>query len=361
MRRSYQYRKLERHSRKPAELLLVPMIDIFTVLVTFLLMTAVFSRTVILQLNLPASQTEFRDPPPGLVLEVMVRKDLLQVADRNTGPLATLPNNAAGYDYEGLTEYLKRVKAKFPEKTEATILLESDTPYDTLVQVMDRVRVFENGSGADPGAGGAVPGYLHRTGSRDGCRRAGVEPGPRGARQWSASMSISNRALRMAQHHVRNRADAQLNLIPLIDILSVMVAFLLVYSTEVEVIQNSKGIEIPQSIAQTAPKQSVVIMVTKSDLFVQGEFITSVADIRAAAGPQIEPLLAALKRPLLVGKEMTEKDLAQREITIMADKSIPYDVLKRVMATCTAADYGRISLAVIQKEKPVAAGVFKPG
>ena len=78
-------------------------------------------------------------------------------------------------------------------------------------------------------------------------------------------MSMSNRARRMAQHHLRNRADAQLNLIPLIDILSVMVAFLLVYSTEVEVIQNSKGIEIPQSIAQTAPKQSVVVMVTKSD------------------------------------------------------------------------------------------------
>lgn len=174
-------------------------------------------------------------------------------------------------------------------------------------------------------------------------------------------MSISNRALRMAQHHVRNRADAQLNLIPLIDILSVMVAFLLVYSTEVEVIQNSKGIEIPQSIAQTAPKQSVVIMVTKTDVFVQGEFITSLTAVRSAPGAVIEPLEAALKRPLLVGKEMTEKDLAQREITIMADKSIPYDVLKRVMATCTAADYGRISLAVIQKEKPVAAGVFKPG
>jgi biopolymer transport protein ExbD len=149
MRRSYQSRKLERHSRKPAELLLVPMIDIFTVLVTFLLMTAVFSRTVILQLNLPASQTEFREPPPGLVLEVMVRKDLLQVSDRNSGPLATMPNTASGYDYDALTEYLKRVKAKFPEKTEATILLEADTPYDTLVQVMDRVRVFETGAGAN--------------------------------------------------------------------------------------------------------------------------------------------------------------------------------------------------------------------
>jgi biopolymer transport protein ExbD len=147
MRRSYQNRKLERHSRKPAELLLVPMIDIFTVLVTFLLMTAVFSRTVILQLNLPPPNTAFREPPPGLQLEVMVRRDLLQVADRNSGPLATIPNTQAGYDYGSLTDYLKRVKAKFPEKTDATILLEPDTPYDTLVQVMDRVRVFEVNQG----------------------------------------------------------------------------------------------------------------------------------------------------------------------------------------------------------------------
>ena len=147
MRRSYQAKKLERHSRKPAELLLVPMIDIFTVLVTFLLMTAVFSRTVILQLNLPPQNTTFKDPPPGLQLEVMVRKDLLQVADRNTGPLATIPNNDKGYDYDALTEYLKRVKAKFPEKTDASVLLESDTPYDTVVQVMDRVRVFEVNQG----------------------------------------------------------------------------------------------------------------------------------------------------------------------------------------------------------------------
>jgi biopolymer transport protein ExbD len=147
MRRSYQNRKLERHARKPAELLLVPMIDIFTVLVTFLLMTAVFSRTVILQLNLPPPNTAWKEPPPGLQLEVMVRKDLLQVADRNTGPLATFPNTASGYDFDNLTEYLKRVKAKFPDKTDASILLESDTPYDTLVQVMDRVRVFETGQG----------------------------------------------------------------------------------------------------------------------------------------------------------------------------------------------------------------------
>jgi len=149
MRRSYQSRKMERHARKPAELLLVPMIDIFTVLVTFLLMTAVFSRTVILQLNLPAAQAEFKEPPPGLVLEIMVRKDLLDVSDRNSGSLAKIPDTAKGHDYDALTEYLKRVKAKFPEKTEATILLEPDTPYDQVVQVMDHVRVFEQGEGAN--------------------------------------------------------------------------------------------------------------------------------------------------------------------------------------------------------------------
>lgn len=144
MRRSYQSRKLARHMRKPTELLLVPMIDIFTVLVTFLLMTAVFSRTVILQLDLPPSQTAVKDPPPGLQLEVMVRKNLLEVADRNSGPLATFANKPGGdYDYDALTKYLKRVKAKFPDKMDATILLEPDTPYDILVQVMDRVRLFQ--------------------------------------------------------------------------------------------------------------------------------------------------------------------------------------------------------------------------
>ncbi len=173
-------------------------------------------------------------------------------------------------------------------------------------------------------------------------------------------MSMSNRARRMAKHHSRNRTDVELNLIPLIDILSTMVAFLLVYSTEVEVIQNSKGIEIPQSIAQLAPKESVVVMIAKDDLFVQGEHISSVADVKATAGSIVGPLRDALKRPLLVGKEMTERDLANREITIMADKSLPYDVLKKVMATCTDADYGRISLAVIQKEKPVVAGQLNP-
>ena len=136
-----------RHQRRPAELLLVPMIDIFTVLVTFLLMTAVFSRTVILELKLPPANAQFKPPPPGLQLEVTVRHDSLQVDDRNSGPLATFTNHNGAYDYSGLSQYLRLVKSKFPDMTAATVLLEPDTPYDTMVQVMDRVRVLQVNTG----------------------------------------------------------------------------------------------------------------------------------------------------------------------------------------------------------------------
>jgi len=166
-------------------------------------------------------------------------------------------------------------------------------------------------------------------------------------------MSLSKRARRMALHELRRGTDVELNLIPLIDIMSVMVAFLLVYSADVEVVQNSKGVQIPQSIVEEHPKQSVVVMITKDQLFVQGELVTSVDEIRAARTPLIDPLSDVLTRPML-GSEGAAADvatdLASREITVIADKSLPYDVLKRVMSTCTREGYGRISLAVLEKE-----------
>jgi biopolymer transport protein ExbD len=147
MRRSQALRKLMRRQRRPSELQLVSMIDIFTVLVTFLLMTAIFSRTVVLDLRLPSNNTTLPELPKGLNLEVIVHDDSLVIADRGSGPLHTLPNTAKGYDLDGLTEYLKFVKSRYPDKTEATILLEPQTPYDTLVQVMDRTRIVEVNAG----------------------------------------------------------------------------------------------------------------------------------------------------------------------------------------------------------------------
>jgi biopolymer transport protein ExbD len=147
MRRSQAVRKMMRRMRRPSELQLVSMIDIFTVLVTFLLMTAIFSRTVVLDLKLPSNNASFPELPKGLNLEVIVRADSLTVADRGTGPLRELPNTPRGYDLDGLTQYLKFVKSRYPDKTEASILLEPQTPYDTLVQVMDRTRIVEVNAG----------------------------------------------------------------------------------------------------------------------------------------------------------------------------------------------------------------------
>jgi biopolymer transport protein ExbD len=150
-----------------------------------------------------------------------------------------------------------------------------------------------------------------------------------------------------------HRADAELNLIPLIDVMSVLVAFLLIYSADVEVVQNTKGVEIPRSSAEVKPQQSVVVMITKDHLFLQGEPIASIAEIRASESPLIEPLQRVLSRPMIVGAAIVDPDAAVgREITVIADKSLPFEVVKKVMATCTATAYGKISLAVIEKEAP---------
>ena len=159
-----------------------------------------------------------------------------------------------------------------------------------------------------------------------------------------------------AKHSLHHGGEAELNLIPLIDILSVMVAFLLVYSTNVEIVQNAKGIAIPQSTAEVQPKQSVVVMVTKDQLFVQGELVTSVQEIRDSRESSVEALRSVLERPMLVNADKAAADawLASREITVLADKSLSYAILKKVMSTCTAAAYGKISLAVMEKELPAA-------
>jgi biopolymer transport protein ExbD len=158
----------------------------------------------------------------------------------------------------------------------------------------------------------------------------------------------------MIIHQERNRAGVALNLIPMIDILSVMVSFLLVYSTEVEVLQNTKAIEIPESVAEIKPRETVVIMVTREELLVQGEPVAKIADIARSRSTVIAPLKAALERPTVaMPRSVLERDIEARELTIMGDKVIPYVVLKKIMATCTDANFGRISLAVLQKEKTV--------
>jgi len=123
--------------------------NLMVILVPFLLITAVFSRLAILELNLPGSSTEAVEPQEQTFqLEVIVRSDKIEVGDRNQGLLGIYPNLEDGeYDYEALSGKLSELKKRYPQKTDASILLESEIEYDTLVQVMDRVRVGEEAVG----------------------------------------------------------------------------------------------------------------------------------------------------------------------------------------------------------------------
>lgn len=163
-------------------------------------------------------------------------------------------------------------------------------------------------------------------------------------------MQMSARAKRMDRRHERAKKGGSLNLVSLMDIFTILVFFLLVNSSDVEVLPNAKDIQLPQSIAEEKAKESVVILIGDDDILVQGTPVAKVADIMA----QQANLIPALRDALLSQNDRAlqreaQEDIAGREVTIMGDKDIPYRLLKKVMATCTESDYGRISLAVLQK------------
>ena len=169
-------------------------------------------------------------------------------------------------------------------------------------------------------------------------------------------MSQSARSKRMARHHERNRKGASLNLVSLMDIFTILVFFLLVNSAEVQTLEPPKAVTLPESMAVEKPRDTVVVMVTPDQVLVQGTPVVSVADVDAADGVLIAPLRDALKAQTdRVLMRAAATDLSAREITILGDKAVPYRVLKKVMATCTDADYGKLSLAVLQKEEAMAA------
>ena len=162
-------------------------------------------------------------------------------------------------------------------------------------------------------------------------------------------MVKSGRAKRMAKHHKRNRGGA-LNLVSLMDIFTILVFFLLVNSSDVQTLPNAKDLQLPESIAEEKAKETVVILIGEVDIIVQGTPVAKVADVMEIVGNDIPELREALKSQNdRVLRREAQEDIAGREVTIMGDKDIPYRLLKKVMATCTASDYGQISLAVLQK------------
>ncbi len=163
-------------------------------------------------------------------------------------------------------------------------------------------------------------------------------------------MVKSARAKRMEKHHKRHRGAGALNLVSLMDIFTILVFFLLVNSSDVETLPNAKDLQLPESIAEDKAKETVVILIGETDIIVQGTPVAKVANVMATKGNDIPALRKALlSQNDRVLRRAAQAEVAGREVTIMGDKDIPYRLLKKVMATCTKSDYGRISLAVLQK------------
>ena len=150
----------------------------------------------------------------------------------------------------------------------------------------------------------------------------------------------------------RNRGASHYALVPFIDMMTILVVFLLAHTAEVDILPNTKNISIPQSLSERKPNAAIVVMVTTDSVYVDGKLVGSIAEIVANSGNVFEPLKAALvaqNELALGGAQRTE--IAKREVTIMGDKSTPYSVLKRIMLTCADAEYGKVSFAVVERER----------
>jgi biopolymer transport protein ExbD len=150
----------------------------------------------------------------------------------------------------------------------------------------------------------------------------------------------------------RNRPRvASIPLTSLMDVFTTLVFFLVVNQGATEVLETPNQITLPDSSAEERPRETVVIFVSSDEVTVQGEAVVRVADILASDRQDVAPIaqrLAALSESVIGLK--THVVAESREVTILADKSVPFSVVKKVMSTCTSQGYARISLAVVQKE-----------
>lgn len=157
---------------------------------------------------------------------------------------------------------------------------------------------------------------------------------------------------RIQRHRKRRHGASHFALVPFIDMMTILVVFLLAHTADVDILPNTKNIQIPQSLSDRKPDAAVVVMVTKDSVFVDGKLVGSVAEVVASPVPVFAPLKAALMAQNdRILSNARQNDIAKREVTIMGDKNLPYSVLKRIMVTCSDADYGKVSFAVVERER----------
>jgi biopolymer transport protein ExbD len=152
---------------------------------------------------------------------------------------------------------------------------------------------------------------------------------------------------RMSRHRGK---IATLNLTSLMDVFTILVFFLLVNSSSTEVLETPKQLTLPASVVEDKPRETVVIFISPTEVTVQGELVALVQDILAADRQNVAAIGERLSEvsDKIVGLS-TRTVANSREVTILADKSVPFNVVKKVMSTCTSQGFDRISLAVLQK------------
>ena len=166
-------------------------------------------------------------------------------------------------------------------------------------------------------------------------------------------MRNSRRIKRMS----RNRGKiSKMNLTSLMDVFTILVFFLLVNSGSVEIMETPKNVVLPESRIEQKPRETVVIFVSADEVLVQGVIVAQVADILDGQSANYDPItsrLAELKENI-IGPN-TRAVAGSQEVTILADKSVPFIVIRKIMSICTGEGYENVSLAVIQKASQVAA------
>lgn len=161
-------------------------------------------------------------------------------------------------------------------------------------------------------------------------------------------MKTNRRIARMARRR-RNKPPG-LNLVSLMDVFTILVFFLLVNSSTSEILSTPKQITLPDSVVESKPRETVVVLVTPEMIMVQGEPVVSTEDALNSKSAVIEPIRVSLTsvKGKIIGIK-TQQAVDAKEVTVLAHKTIPFKLLKKVMSSCTSAGYAKISLAVIQK------------
>ena len=163
-------------------------------------------------------------------------------------------------------------------------------------------------------------------------------------------MKMSKRAKRMERHHVRNKRPS-INLVSLMDIFTILVFFLLVSSSNVQQLPNKKDIRLPTSFTTKAPQETLVIFVTRNKILVQGREVGDIATEISSPDILIKGLVEELEFQSSNTGILSEAPSANvgKAITVMGDELIPYQLIRKILASCREVNYTRIAFATLQK------------